>query len=108
VRSAGTKRRYRSKIQIAADILEVAKYGSRKTKIMYMSNLSFDLLEKYLDLLVNFGLLEVKIRGQQEKTYVATEKGKWFLDDFRELQEYSRMAEARKRSLEASLTSLNS
>ena len=105
MRKGRTKRQYRSKIQIAADILEVAKDGSRKTRIMYLGNLSFDLLEKYLDLLVNFGLLEFQIGGQREKTYVATEKGRRFLDDFRELQEHSRMAEAKKRVLEASLTS---
>lgn len=108
MRNSRTKRQYRSKIQIAADILEVAKDGSRKTRIMYMGNLSFDLLEKYLDLLVNFGLLEVQIRGQREKTYVSTEKGKRFLDDFRELQEHSRIAEAKKQTLETSLTSLTS
>ena len=56
---ATARRQYRSRIQIAADILEIAKDGSRKTKIMYQGNLSFDLLQKYLDMLVNFGLMEV-------------------------------------------------
>jgi predicted transcriptional regulator len=54
-----SKRQYRSRIQIAADILEIAKAGSRKTKIMYLGNLSFDLLQKYLEMLVDFDLLEV-------------------------------------------------
>jgi len=95
------KRQYRSRIQIAADILEIAKAGSRKTKIMYQGNLSFDLLQKYLDLLVNFDLLEVG--GGAEKSYVATDKGKQFLADYQELQKYSEMAESKKRALETSL-----
>ena len=95
------KRQYRNRIQIAADILEIAKAGSRKTKIMYLGNLSFDLLQKYLDLLVNFDLLE--IGGGAEKNYVATEKGQRFLEDYRELRKYSEMAESKKRALETSL-----
>ena len=94
------RRQYRSRIQIAADILKIAKDGSRKTRIMYQGNLSFDLLQKYLDMLVNFGLLEV--RGS-EKSYIATEKGRRFLEDYRELQKYSEMVEAKRHSLETSL-----
>lgn len=95
------KRQYRSRIQIAADILEIAKAGSRKTRIMYLGNLSFDLLQKYLNLLVKYELLE--LHGSYEKSYVATDKGKQFLADYRELQEYSEMAESKKRALETSL-----
>jgi predicted transcriptional regulator len=97
---ATARRRYRSRIQIAADILEIAKDGSRKTRIMYQGNLSLDLLQKYLDMLVNFGLLEV--RGS-EKSYIATEKGRRFLEDYRELQKYSEMVEVKRHSLESSL-----
>lgn len=68
---------------------------------MYLGNLSFDLLRKYLDLLVNFDLLEV--RGGSEKSYVATAKGQRFLEDYRELQKYSEMAESKKRVLETTL-----
>lgn len=96
------RRRYRSRIQIAANILEIAKHGSRKTRIMYLGNLSFDLLQKYLNLLVNLGLLEVT--NGEERTYVATEKGRGFLEDFYELQKYSEVAGAKKRVLEGSLS----
>lgn len=98
---ATARRQYRSRIQIAADILEIAKDGSRKTRIMYQGNLSFDLLQKYLDMLVNFGLLE--IRGGAEKSYIATEKGRRFLEDYRELQKYSEIASSKKRALESTL-----
>jgi predicted transcriptional regulator len=95
------KRQYRSRIQIAADILQIAKAGSRKTKIMYLGNLSFDLLQKYLDMLVNYDLLEVQ--GGPDKSYVATEKGKQFLEDYYELQKYSQIVDSKKRALEASM-----
>jgi len=96
-----SKRQYRSRIQIAADILEIAKAGSRKTRIMYLGNLSFDLLQKYLKLLVNYELLEV--HGGAEKNYVATEKGQRFLEDYHELEKYSGIVESKKRALETSL-----
>lgn len=95
------KRQYRSRVQIAADILEIAKAGSRKTRIMYLGNLSFDLLQKYLDMLVNYELLE--IHGSSDKSYIATSKGKQFLEDYRELRKYSQMADLKRRALEASM-----
>jgi predicted transcriptional regulator len=95
------KRQYRSRIQIAADILQIAKAGSRKTKIMYLGNLSFDLLQKYLEMLVNYNLLEV--HGGADKSYIATEKGKQFLEDYYELQKYSQIVDSKKRALEASM-----
>jgi len=95
------KRQYRSRIQITADILEIAKNGSRKTKIMYLGNLSFDLLQKYLDMLVNYELLD--IHGSSDKSYIATPKGKQFLEDYRELRKYSEMVDSKKRALEASM-----
>jgi len=95
------KRQYRSRIRIAADILEIAREGSRKTKIMYLGNLSFDLLQKYLGMLTSYDLIEV--RGGSEKTYVATEKGRCFLEDYNELQKYSAIVESKKRALETSL-----
>jgi len=98
---ASARRAYRSRIQIAADILEIARDGSRKTRIMYLGNLSFDLLQKYLDMLVRYDLLE--LHGRSEKSYVSTEKGRRFLEDYRELQKYSRIFESKKHALETSL-----
>jgi predicted transcriptional regulator len=89
-------------MEIAAGILEIAKNGSRKTRIMYLGNLSFDLLQKYLDMLVNLGLLEIK--SGEERVYVATEKGHAFLEDFNELQKHAEVVETKKRVLEISLS----
>ena len=89
-------------MEIAAGILDIAKNGSRKTRIMYLGNLSFDLLQKYLDMLVNLGLLE--IRNSEERVYVATEKGRAYLEDFNELQKHTEVVERKKRALETSLS----
>lgn len=99
---SGRKRHYRSRIQIAADILEITKPGSRKTRIMYQGNLSFDLLQKYLGMLLGLGLIEA--HDGPEKSYVATEKGRKFLDDYYELQKHSEVVTTKKRLLERSLT----
>ena len=98
---ANCKRRYRSRIQIAADILEIARNGSRKTKIMYLGNLSFDLLRRYLDMLATHGLIEFR---NPENSYVATDKGRRFLEEYHELQKYSEMVETKKRVLETTLS----
>jgi predicted transcriptional regulator len=88
-------------MEIAAGILEIARNGSRKTRIMYLGNLSFDLLQKYLDMLVKLDLLES--RSGKEKTYAATEKGRRFIEDFNELQKHSEVVESKKRALERTL-----
>jgi len=94
------RRQYRSRLQIAADIIEIAKDGTRKTRIMYLGNLSFDLLQRYLDLLLSFGLIQVR----NGRGYIATEKGLHFLEEYRELRRLSEMAESKRRALERSLT----
>jgi len=88
-------------MEITAGILEIARNGSRKTRIMYLGNLSFELLQKYVDLLSNLGLLELT-KGP-ERTYVTTEKGRRFLEDFNELQEHSDIVHEKKRTLEHTL-----
>jgi len=98
---ANNKRRYRSRIQIVADILEIARSGSRKTRIMYLGNLSFEVLQKYLDMLVNLGL--IKFESEDDRTYVATERGRQFLEDFHELEKYSEIVESKRRALQTSL-----
>ena len=69
---------------------------------MYLGNLSFDLLQKYLEMLTGFGLIQT--REGTAPTYVATEKGYRFLEDFKELRKYSDLAANKKLSLERSLT----
>ncbi len=70
--------RRRTRLEIVSDILELALRGTRKTHIMYRSNLSFEQLEKYLDLLLAKALLEVKV-NDVGKVYQTTRKGEELL-----------------------------
>ncbi|XES78280.1 MAG: winged helix-turn-helix domain-containing protein [Candidatus Bathyarchaeia archaeon] len=73
----------RDKLSIVAAILEVAHSGATKTRIMYTANLSFKLVEKYLNRIVCFGFLEVR-----DSTYVLTDKGLVFLKKYRTYHEH--------------------
>lgn len=102
--SAKRKRQYRDRIEITANILEIAKDGSRKTRIMYLGNLSFDLLQKYLSQLEQQELVEVKDAPGGERMYYITSKGEHFLSDFHELQKHSAIVENKKQVLEDALS----
>ena len=45
----------------------------------------------------------IESKNGPEKSYVVTEKGRRFLDDFAELQKHAEVVEAKKRTLEKSL-----
>ncbi len=70
----------RSRIDIIIDILEVANEAIHKTSIVYKANLNFTLVDKYLDILQKYGLIE-----NRSGKYTATEKGKIFLEKAKEL-----------------------
>ena len=70
--------RYRNRLDIIADVLEVAKGGARKTKIMYGANLSYTLLTRYLKDVMDMGL----VRGEDGNIFKLTEKGSDFLQEF--------------------------
>lgn len=61
-------------LSIVADILEAAHSGTSKTRIMHSANLSFQLLEKYLETVISLGLIEVK-----GSAYTLTDRGRVFL-----------------------------
>lgn len=68
---------------------------------MYQANLSFALLRRYLSFLTNSGLL--KTSDGKENSYVTTDKGHAFLDEFQEFQRYSELVESKRRALERDL-----
>ena len=72
----------RDRLSLIAAILEVAQTDANKTKIMYMANLSFQLLEKYLMLTLNVSFLQ-----QKGSMYEITEKGRRFLKNFNSFHE---------------------
>jgi predicted transcriptional regulator len=68
-----------SRVDIAADILEAAKNGAIKTRIMYSSRTSMKQLNPYLHMLIEGGLLE---HVPEEKIYRTTERGTRFLESY--------------------------
>jgi len=96
----GGRRRNRNKMEIVADILRVAVPGARKTHIMYGANLSFEQLEKYLDVLLVRGLLD---NETEEGEYKTTETGMAYLRDFKEYRKHQETFEDKKRLLEGAL-----
>ena len=82
----------RSQWDIMASVLRVAKSPESKTHIMYGANLSFRQLERYLEFLVDRGLLRVieERRSKVMKLFVTTDSGVSFLETYRRLQEIVR------------------
>ena len=72
----------RSQMEIYIDILKAVVDGKRRpTHIMYRANLSHQLLEKYLGLLLDKQLLQ-----REDRRYYTTEKGQAFITAFQEIQ----------------------
>lgn len=72
----------RDRLSIIAAVLEAANSGACKTRIMFMANLSFSLLEKYLELASNVGFVQVS-----NSKYRLTEHGKEFLREYKQFHE---------------------
>ena len=81
---------YRSRLDIIADILHVARQGAKKTQIMYQANLSYKLLTRYLS-----GILEAcLVRFERRKQcYVLTRKGIEFLEKYKKYSRRNRRLE---------------
>jgi predicted transcriptional regulator len=73
----------RDKLQIILDILDTCVKGANKTKIVYQANLNFKMVNIYLDILTNNGLLELD--KEQSKVYLTTNKGKDLLKDLKQI-----------------------
>ena len=71
----------RSKFDIIIAILDVVSGGATKTKIVYNANLNFNLATKYLDFLLEKGLVRTN-----SSIYEITEEGETFLEKAKELQ----------------------
>jgi predicted transcriptional regulator len=74
--------KYRSRTDIASQLLEAANGGASKTKIMYRAYLSFAQLRQYLTMLIESGLIEYQPNQREYKT---TEKGLRFLKAYKEI-----------------------
>jgi len=69
----------RDKLVIMAEIVDIAKKGTSKTRIMFKANLSFSQLNQYLSLLSHTSLLE-KSACDGRVIYKSTQKGLEFME----------------------------
>lgn len=74
----------RSSLDVTVNILEAAQGGVNKTRIVYGSNLNFEIVKGYLNTLVDGGFLNV-----DGKRYATTEKGVKFIEDYSELMKFA-------------------
>jgi predicted transcriptional regulator len=86
----------RKSIDIIADILRICKKGNKKTRIMYLANLSWTQLKKYLEFLIEKKLLEY---DSIERKYKTTDKGSEFLRAYSDVKEKEKIYLERKSAL---------
>ncbi|AIF83335.1 putative transcriptional regulator [Candidatus Nitrososphaera evergladensis SR1] len=95
--------KFRSRVDIAAEILDAAKDGQLKTRIMYESHTSVKQLNPYLDLLIESELLEYL---PEERIYRTTEKGNRFLDGYQKAWHILFYAKSKKASKQEEAVSI--
>ena len=81
----------RNRLEVIRDILEVVRARSGKIKpthILYKSNLSHQMMEEYLEELIEKGFI-VKHSGEKGKTYSITEKGLKYLNQYRMIADFT-------------------
>jgi predicted transcriptional regulator len=89
-------RSYRSKLDIVADILSVVSQNAMKTQIMYQANLSYKVLQKYLRNMTTASLINF---DTEEQCYMLTDKGKEFLETYKEYSKSNRRLEKRLKEI---------
>jgi predicted transcriptional regulator len=75
---------YRGRLDIIADILNVASRDAKKTQIMYQANLSYKVLQRYLSDVARAQLIRFE---DARHCYSLTDKGREFLAVY---EKYSR------------------
>ncbi|QKR01064.1 hypothetical protein GWK48_07420 [Metallosphaera tengchongensis] len=79
----------RNDIEIKVKLLESCKEGIKRTRLMYLSNLSYRTFCKYVDFLIDSGFITY-----EEKEYRITKKGQQYL---RSAKEYLELKEKLKK-----------
>ncbi len=73
---------------VIASILELSLNGSLKTHIMYKVNLSFFKLRRFLEILLQNGLVRESMDHESSKVvYYTTESGRAWLEKFKVLEQ---------------------
>jgi predicted transcriptional regulator len=84
---------YRGRLDIIADILNVASRDAKKTQIMYQANLSYKVLQRYLEEVASAQLICFE---DVKQCYTLTEKGRKFLEAY---EKYSRTNKTMEKKL---------
>ena len=79
-------RERRPKVQIMAEILKLCREPQLKTHVMQQTNLSWELLEKYLHNLESQGFLQTQIQRGSVK-YLTTQKGHLLLTKWNDVMD---------------------
>ena len=87
-----TMERRRSSIEVIADMLRLGEAG--KTEIMYSANMSYFQLQKYLNFLLQLGLINKVTVGNPAVTYRVTRKGLRLLKSIDSILEILELREA--------------
>ena len=83
---------YRNSMQIMSTVLENVDYagteGLAVTQIIRKSNLSHPRLQKLIENLTGSGLIN-RIEYDKKSTFVITEKGRLFLDEYKKFSDFA-------------------
>ena len=88
---AESRQRPRSRCRLYADILRALGHRGdvKVTHLLHAVNVPYDRLVSYMDDMEKQGLIDKG--GEGSTSYVITQKGLKYLDEFRKLDEFSRM-----------------
>ena len=81
---------YRGRLDIIADILNVASRSAKKTQIMYQANLSYKVLQRYLTEVVGAQLVNYE---DEKQLFQLTDKGREFLEAYQKYSKTNRHVE---------------
>ncbi len=90
----GKGRKNRRQTDIVADILRACGGGDTKTHIMYKANLSYPLLQKYLQLILDSGLM-----FQRDYEYKVSRLGRDYLQIYEEANQTRSILQQREEEL---------
>ena len=74
----------RGRFEIIGEILSLATDNVKKTSIVYRANLNFNLVNKYLNLLIQEGLISSTVGST--RNFKTTEKGLEFLKAYKNMK----------------------
>jgi predicted transcriptional regulator len=80
-------KKYRSRDDIIASVLQATIEKEIRTKIMYKTYLPYQQFKEYLSILVQYQLVEHQEEEEEEQTYRITEKGRRFLEIYNQINE---------------------